>query len=101
MSDVSVTLAFAVDPPDAPVMVTVFVPVCAELLTLKARVLCELVLEGLNDAVTPVGRPEFERLTLPAKPWRGVTVMVLDPLAPCCRLRLLDAADKLKLGGGC
>jgi hypothetical protein len=27
---------------------------------------------GLKDAVTPLGKPETEKLTLPAKPYRGL-----------------------------
>jgi len=29
---------------------------------------------GLNDALTPLGRPETDKLTLPLKPFSGVTV---------------------------
>jgi len=36
----------------------------------------------LNDAVTPVGRPDATRVTLPVKPFCGVTVMVAEPLDP-------------------
>jgi hypothetical protein len=38
---------------------------------------------GLNDTVTPLGRPETLRATLPVKPLFGVTVIVLVPMAPC------------------
>jgi hypothetical protein len=31
---------------------------------------------GLNAAVTPLGRPEAENVTLPVNPLTGVTVMV-------------------------
>ena len=37
---------------------------------------------GLNVAVTPVGAPETERLTLPVKPLREFTVMVEVPELP-------------------
>jgi len=35
-----------------------------------------------NDAVTPFGKPDAARVTLPVKLFWGVTVMVLEPLDP-------------------
>ena len=46
-------------------MVTVAVPVVAVLLAVKVRVLLPVVLVGLNEAVTPEGNPEADRLTVP------------------------------------
>ncbi len=63
-------------------MVTVTVPVVAVLLAASVSVLVLEVLAGLNAAVTPLGRPDADKLTLPAKPFCEVTVMVLVPLAP-------------------
>ena len=37
---------------------------------------------GLNPAVTPFGNPEALKVTLPLKPFTGLTVMVLVPLLP-------------------
>ena len=68
--------------PDAPVMVTVTVPMAAVLLAVSVNVLVLAVLLGLNDAVTPLGRPDADKLTLPLKPPCGVTVMVLVPFVP-------------------
>ena len=64
-----------------PVMVTAKLPILAALLTVKVSVLVLLVLVGLKDAVTPLGSPETDKLTLPLKPFCGVTVIVLVPLA--------------------
>jgi hypothetical protein len=50
---------------------------------------------GLNDAVTPLGRPDADRPTLPLKPFCGVTVTVLVPLAPCMMLRLPGDAERV------
>ena len=50
--------------PSVPVMVTVAGPVVAELLAVNVSVLLVALLVGLNDAVTPVGRPEAEKLTV-------------------------------------
>ena len=68
--------------PDVPVMVTVDVPVAAPLPAVNVRLLVVVVELGLNDAVTPLGRPEADKLTLPVNPFCGATVMVLDPLDP-------------------
>ncbi len=85
-----------VKPPDIPVMVTEAVPVAAVLLAVSVNVLVLAVLLGLNDAVTPLGRPDADKLTLPLKPFCGVTVMVLAPLAPWVMLRLLGDAERVK-----
>lgn len=55
--------------PDVPVMVAVTVPTVAALLAASVNVLVVVAGLGLNDAVTPVGRPEADKLTLPPKPF--------------------------------
>jgi hypothetical protein len=80
-------------------MVTVFVPVVAELLAVRVKTLVVVALVGLKDAVTPLGRPEATKLTLLAKPFVGVTVIVLVPLLPWTTLKALGAADSVKFGG--
>ena len=55
--------------PEAPVIVTVTLPVVAVLLAVSVSVLVVGVLVGLNEAVTPLGKPEADRLTLPLKPF--------------------------------
>ena len=84
--------------PEVPVMVTLAVPVVAVLLAVRVNVLVLVVLAGLNDAVTPLGRPEADRLTLPLKPFCGVTVIVLVPPAPCMTVTLLGEVESPKLG---
>lgn len=84
--------------PEVPVMVTVVVPVVAVLLAVKVRVLEEVVGFVPNVAVTPEGRAEVDRLTLPVKPFRSVTVIVLLPLVPCLTVRLVGEADSEKSG---
>jgi hypothetical protein len=54
--------------PDVPLTVTVMVPVVAVVLAVSVKVLVLAVLVGLKDAVTPLGRPEADKLTLPVKP---------------------------------
>src|SRR5579859_372370 len=84
--------------PAVPVIVTVAVPVVAVPLAVSVNVLVPVVLEGLNDAVTPFGRPDADRLTLLLKPLTALTVMVLVPLAPWLIVRLDGEDDKLKSG---
>jgi len=79
-------------------MVTVAVPVVAVLLAVKVTVLLVVVLPGLKEAVTPLGRPEADKLTLPVKPFTGFTVMVLLPLPPCVTETLVGEADSEKFG---
>ena len=84
--------------PDVPVIVTVTVPVAAVELAVKVKVLVEVVGFGLKPAVTPLGSPDAERVTLPLKPPTGVTVMVLVPLLPWVMVTLLGFADSEKFG---
>jgi hypothetical protein len=78
---VRLIVTVCVELPEVPVTVTVAVPVVAMALAVKVKVLV-LVLEaglGLNAAVTPLGSPDAERATLPAKPFNGVMVITLVP----------------------
>jgi hypothetical protein len=84
-----------IKPLNVPVTVTVAVPVVAVLLAVKVNVLVVAVLPGLNDAVTPLGRPDADKLTMPLKPFCGVTVIVLAPLAPCTIVTLLGDAESV------
>jgi hypothetical protein len=95
---VRLIVAVCVRLPEVPVTVTVKPPVVAVLLAARVSVLVPVVLAGLNDAVTPLGKPEADKLTLPAKPFWGVTVMVLGPLVPWARFRLLGEALSAKSG---
>jgi len=79
--------------PDVPVMVTVAAPVVAAALAVKVKVLVVLAGFGLKLAVTPLGKPDAERVTLPPKPFDGVMVIALVPLVPCTTLKLVGEAD--------
>ena len=85
--------------PDVPVIVTVNVPVVAAPLAVSVSVLAPVVLLGLNDAVTPLGRPDAERLTLPVKPFDGVSVIVVVALVPCSTVTLPGEAERAKSAG--
>ena len=81
--------------PDVPVMVTVDLPEVAVPLAVSVRVLEAVAGFGLNDAVTPLGRPEADKLTLPLKPFCGVTVIKLVPLAPWVKVKVLGDAESV------
>ena len=80
---------------DEPVTVTVTVPVATVLPAVSVNVLVLAALLGLNDAVTPLGRPDADKLTLPLKPFCGVTEIVLVPLAPCTIVKLFGDAESV------
>src|SRR5580700_475669 len=88
----------AVKLPDVPVMVTVAVPVVAVLLAVSVRTLEPVVGFVPNAAVTPLGKPDAARVTLPLNPFTSVTVMVLVPLLPWVTVRLLGESESVKLG---
>jgi len=89
-----------VNVPDLPVIVTVTVPTAAVALARKVMVLAAVAGLGLKDAVTPLGRPDAERVTLPLKLATGVMVMVLLPLLSCAMVTLLALAESVKSGAG-
>jgi hypothetical protein len=84
--------------PETPPMVTVTVPVAAVALAVKVSVLVVVAGLGLKPAVTPLGKPEAERVTLPLKPFCGVMVIVLVPLLPCVMVTLFGLAESVKFG---
>lgn len=87
--------------PEVPVMVTVTVPVAADVPAVRVRALVEATGFGLNVAVTPFGNPEAESVILPENPFSGVIVMVLSPLAPPFAIvTVFGEAARLKLGTG-
>ena len=95
---VSVMLVVRVSVPDVPITVNVTVPVAALLAAVSVRVLAEVALGGLKLAVTPEGRPEIDKFTLPLKPLIGFTVMVLLPMVPCVIPSDAGVADRVKSG---
>ena len=91
----TVTVVVAVKLAEMPVTVTVAVPGDAVVLAVSVSVLVLVAGLGLNAAVTPLGRPEAERVTLPLKPFAGVMVIVLVPWLPCGMVKLLGLADSV------
>src|ERR1700686_4943193 len=68
--------------PDVPDIEMVDIPTVAALVAVSVSMLVVTALAGLNDAVTPAGRPETVRFTAPLNPFCAFTVMVLPTLAP-------------------
>jgi hypothetical protein len=86
--------------PEVPVMVTVIAPVVAALLAVSVKALVAVVGFALKEAVTPLGRPDADKVTLPLKPFCGVTVIVLVPTVPCVIVKLLGDAERAKFPAG-
>jgi hypothetical protein len=84
--------------PEVPVIVTVAVPVAALLLAVSVSVLLVVAEAGLNDAVTPLGKPDADRFTLDVNPFCGTILTVLVPLVPRVIGKLAGEAEKLKSG---
>ena len=87
-------------PGDLPRIRTENFPVFAVLLAERVSVLVSIVLRGMNDAVTPLGKPDAVMLTLESKPFSGVTVIVDVTLPSCARLNEPGDADSVKFGRG-
>ena len=95
---VSVTVVECDKVPLVPVMVTVAVPLAAFALAVKVRTLVEVVGFVPKAAVTPEGKPDADRLTLPVKPPEGVTEIVVFPLLPWTTVTLEGEAESEKFG---
>jgi hypothetical protein len=91
---VSAIVVVLIKLPESPVMVTVAIPVVAVELAVSVRVLEVVAGFALNDAVTPLGKPDADKLTPALNPLCGVTVIVLVPLVPCMMLRLVGEAER-------
>jgi hypothetical protein len=68
--------------PDEPVIVTPMVPVVAA--PVADRIKRLLFVAGFVPklALTPLGRPDTVKFTLPVNPFEGLIVMVVEPEAP-------------------
>ncbi len=74
--------AVAIKLPDFPVIVTLAAPPVALALAVNVSVLAADVLAGLNDAVTPFGRPDTVSATIPLNPFAGTMAMLAAAPAP-------------------
>lgn len=94
------TCAWCVKLPEVPVTATLAEPIAAVLEAVKVRVLLEVAVLGLKTAVTPDGKPDAVRLTLPLKPFCGVMVIVVPPPLPWTTVTVLGEAERTKFCAG-
>jgi hypothetical protein len=95
---VTVTESVEVMAPDVPLTVNGVDAAAAVRVAVNVRLLDVVALDGLNEAVTPVGRPVAVRATAELNPPNAAMVMVVVPLAPATMLTVLGAAVSLKPG---
>jgi hypothetical protein len=86
--------------PEVPVMVTVEFPAGAVALAVRVSTLDPVAGLVLKEAVTPLGRPDAARVTLPVNPPASVTEMVSAPLLPWAIDSAGVEAAIVKLGEG-
>ena len=86
--------------PEAPEMLTAKVPVAELPVAVKATRL--VLVAGLvpNTAVTPLGKLDAVKFTLPLNPFTGFIVTVLKPDSPWRNVNVVGDADSVKLGCG-
>jgi hypothetical protein len=82
--------------PEVPVTVIVAAPKVAVVVAVSVSTLEVVEDAGLNDAVTPLGRPVAVNVTLPVKPPRSVTVMVSVAVLPWVIGRVVGDAASVK-----
>ena len=92
------TFVDAVSTPEVPVTVTVEVPTVAVALAASVSTLVPVVGLVPNVAVTPLGRPDAARVTLPVNPGWAATEMVSVALAPWATDKEGAEAESEKLG---
>ncbi len=95
---VRLSVVVFVNLPDLPVIVTVTVPVAAAALAVKVSVLVVVAWLGVKDAVTPLGKPDAERVTLPLKPFSGAMAIMLVPLLPGVIVTVFGLGESVKFG---
>src|ERR1700761_3525976 len=78
-------------------MVNVFVPAAAELAAVNVRMLVPVVGFGFQSAVTPLGSPDTEKVTLPANPYCGITPRLQAPEGPFPMSRV-PGLERVKVG---
>lgn len=95
----SAIVVLAVVVPEVPLMVTVTgPPTVAALLAVSVSTLLPVVGLVPKAAVTPLGRPEAARVTLPVNPPASITERVSVALLPCVTESADDEGDSVKLG---
>jgi len=96
---VSAMRADSVKLPDVPIILTLAVPTAAVALATRLRDSMLAVVPRVKVAVTPEGRPETARVTVPLKPFTGLRVMVDFAEFPWTRPMVAGLAVIVKLDG--
>jgi len=97
---VSAIAVDAVREPEVPVTVTVDVPAVAVLLAVNVSTLLPVVGLVPNAAVTPLGKPDAARVTLPVNPPTSVTAIVSVALLPWVNAKVEAEGASVKLPDG-
>jgi hypothetical protein len=92
---VSVMVVVAVRPSSVPVTVRLNVPTVAVVLAVRDSRLLLTPGFGLNDAVTPLGRPDIERFTNPIP---GLMMICVVPMFPCTTLTVFGEPINVRPG---
>jgi len=93
-------VAVAVMLPDVPVTVKVAAPGAALEAAVNVRVEVAELAPAVNDAVTPVGRPDTVIATAPVKPFCDAPVRVLLTAPPAETVSVAGDTDRVNDGGG-
>jgi hypothetical protein len=91
-STVSPIVVVAVSPSSVPLTVTVDVPTAAVAPTVKVNTVLFTTGFWLNDAVTPLGRPETEKFT---GAFCGEMMTVVAPVLPCVTLTVFGEGSRV------
>lgn len=91
-------VALLVKLPDVPVTVTVKGPIVAVPVADRVNVLVLVAGFVPKLALIPLGRPDAVKFTALLNPFKGLIVMVVEPAAPCRKVRLPGDAERMKLG---
>ncbi len=86
--------------PEAPVTVTVKVPIAAVPVADRVKRLADVAGFVAKLALTPLDRPDAVKFTLPVNPFRGLIVMVVEAATPWRKVRLAGDAERVKLRCG-
>ena len=84
--------------PEVPVTVTVKVPIVAVGVAEILNALVVVVGFVAKLALTPLGKPDAVKFTEPLNPFKGLIVIVVEPLPPWRNVRLPGEAERMKLG---
>ena len=84
--------------PEVPVTVTVTAPTLAVPVAERVRRLLDVLGFVPKVAVTPVGRPDAAKLTLPLNPLRELIEIVVEPGVPCKMVTFAGEAERRKPG---